>query len=380
MIQSLTRAFLLILEGLKKTVSLIARRLDINNFYYRNENMTNRKEDLRFIEDAEIVLEFALRKKVDLDKSILEKLARFKSSVKKSNDFELTEYIKEKQEFWNSYQKIISQLKFDTECILEIEKKTKFLWFNPEIFGLSRATKTLSKYKIGLLLVLLITLSLHFYWFNGLSYFQNYENIQSKLEILQSNLDISDTSKIEYTKVLKVISEVEKDEIDVIRSLCKWEDFNLFFVDLDDKASGMHFSNIKNCDGKDCLIHDEKNKIIRSVVIKLRLFDTYILPLLYGLLGAIIFSTRNISTEIKNYTFNRFSKTNYATRLFLGLFAGIAIGWFGNSDAITSSEIHYSLTPILLAFIAGYNIEILFSAIDKYVKGLKNSSTRQLTQ
>jgi len=48
----------------------------------------------------------------------------------------------------------------------------------------------------------------------------------------------------------------------------------------------------------------------------------------------------------------------------LGALGGLAIGWFYKPEA---GNIGSSLSPFALAFLAGYSVEVLFFAMDKFV-------------
>ncbi|PCI29520.1 MAG: hypothetical protein COB67_03960 [SAR324 cluster bacterium] len=88
----------------------------------------------------------------------------------------------------------------------------------------------------------------------------------------------------------------------------------------------------------------------------------YLLPLLYGLLGAGTFVLRSLTDEVKNLTFCHESDIKYRLRLPLGALSGMTIGWF-----LTPEDVSFggSAAPMALAFLAGYNVEILFSLMDK---------------
>ncbi len=91
----------------------------------------------------------------------------------------------------------------------------------------------------------------------------------------------------------------------------------------------------------------------------------YFLPLLYGLLGAATFVLRTLSTEIKTLTYSYDSEIRFRLRLSLGALAGMAVGWFLKPDSVSGLV---SLSPMALAFLMGYNVEVLFSIMDKFIE------------
>ena len=100
----------------------------------------------------------------------------------------------------------------------------------------------------------------------------------------------------------------------------------------------------------------------------LSVLQSYILPLLYGLLGAFIFVLRDLLREIKSLTFAYDDEIRYRLRLPLGSLAGMIIGWFFKPE---DAGMVASLSPMALAFLMGYHVEILFAFMDKAIANLR---------
>ena len=96
----------------------------------------------------------------------------------------------------------------------------------------------------------------------------------------------------------------------------------------------------------------------------------YILPLLYGMLGALIFVLRSLMREIRELTYTREDNIRYNLRVTLGALGGMIIGWFLKPD---QTEALTSLSPMALAFLVGYNIDVLFAAMDKAIETVSKS-------
>jgi len=94
----------------------------------------------------------------------------------------------------------------------------------------------------------------------------------------------------------------------------------------------------------------------------LHVLQRYILPLLYGLLGATAYVLRSLIDDIQNETYTGKSGTRYWVRTFLGALAGLMIGIIpkGTGDLST-------LPPMAISFLAGYNVEILFALMDRFI-------------
>jgi hypothetical protein len=110
----------------------------------------------------------------------------------------------------------------------------------------------------------------------------------------------------------------------------------------------------------------------------LQAITAYLLPILYGLIGACFYILRQLPKEIENLTFSMNSYIDYSLRMVQGPLAGIMVSYFLFNDiepdkSISSSaaQIHSidanltTLSPLALAFLAGYSVEFIFKFIDK---------------
>lgn len=103
--------------------------------------------------------------------------------------------------------------------------------------------------------------------------------------------------------------------------------------------------------------------IIAQII--LDFLSKYLLPLLYGLLGACVYVLRTLSEEIRNLLYTVDSNIRFQLRIYLGALAGLAIGWFITEQS--APTVLRSVTPVTLAFIAGYSVELLFKALDTII-------------
>lgn len=102
-------------------------------------------------------------------------------------------------------------------------------------------------------------------------------------------------------------------------------------------------------------------KDLQNVESKLREISDWILPSLYGALGAVLFSlSRVLSALSPNPPFNRFM-----IRLMAGAFAGFATVKFFTPDVASSVGLGWlvSFGQLLLAFLAGYAVESLLKLL-----------------
>ena len=119
----------------------------------------------------------------------------------------------------------------------------------------------------------------------------------------------------------------------------------------------------------DSLIYSTRNKV--------NLLISWLLPGLYGLLGACVFLMRrmlNADGPGRNPARIRVvHMLSLLLRAALGGLAGIIIGWFWVPTALTttSSAIAVSAVPFGIAFLAGFSIDSLFALLEGLVKSFQ---------
>lgn len=91
--------------------------------------------------------------------------------------------------------------------------------------------------------------------------------------------------------------------------------------------------------------------------------QVYVLPLLYGLLGAFTYVLRTLSRDVRAFSYTPDSEVRYQIRLVLGMLSGLAVTWFIEPGSGTVQ----ALSPLALAFAAGYSVDILFAGMDRFV-------------
>jgi uncharacterized protein YqgC (DUF456 family) len=88
---------------------------------------------------------------------------------------------------------------------------------------------------------------------------------------------------------------------------------------------------------------------------------SFVLPILFGTIGAVAYVIRAISEQIRNTTFTGSSPIRHVMRIMLGALMGAVIGLFSTLSA------QINLSPLALAFLAGYGVEAVFSMFDGIV-------------
>ncbi|MFY9514015.1 MAG: hypothetical protein WAQ05_23885 [Rubrivivax sp.] len=103
----------------------------------------------------------------------------------------------------------------------------------------------------------------------------------------------------------------------------------------------------------------------------LRRLDTLVLPMVLGLLGAYAFVLRSISQDVRQFAFEEYSVLHHVVRLSLGAVAGVAAGWLLKPEQVGLLN---SVPAWVLAFVAGYAIELVFTFLDRLVSGFTSKA------
>ena len=120
----------------------------------------------------------------------------------------------------------------------------------------------------------------------------------------------------------------------------------------------------------------ETVKQTQTAKIALATLLKYILPILYGALGASAFIVRSLADRIKAITYTAESDVGYELRFYLGAVAGLSVAWFtaGEKGADTAGILQ-SLSPLAIAFVAGFSVELLFSMLERVVAAFSVPTT-----
>jgi hypothetical protein len=115
----------------------------------------------------------------------------------------------------------------------------------------------------------------------------------------------------------------------------------------------------------------------------LELLSRFLLPVAYGLLGASVALVRRIYQEYSKDLLSEISAVDFRLRFFLGGVSGLAISWFiapNSSGAApysgTAGAAIVNLSPLVLSFVAGYAVELLFTLVDRIVSAFTGNESK----
>ncbi len=340
---------------------------------------------IRAISDAELVLSYIAEHGINVDKNLITTIISAKEAYKLRN---WNKEIEEK--FWEAYNKLPALIKpITVDSIKAVEEKPiKNPNFFQKILGkkhyVSVAYKSARFYTIFAIITMIIMLILHIYFSIGTvrlnkilkndKKIAELENQINDLEMIsrgssETNLSVEFKKDKLYNKLFEINTEKESN----IKLLNDWLYFirKILFIKKESKQIKATQTEPETPQAPPSpqetltyhieTINDAENYLL--------VIGYYILPLLYGLLGAITFVLRELRNMIKNMQFTKETNINFALRLILGTIAGLAVGVFwGEITQQETLKFISTLGQLLVAFIAGYLVEYVFIVLERSVK------------
>jgi hypothetical protein len=103
----------------------------------------------------------------------------------------------------------------------------------------------------------------------------------------------------------------------------------------------------------------------------LKAIALYLLPLLYGLLGANVYILRQLITKLDLWNLDLLSVSKHHLRRALGVLLGAIVGLVFDSNESAVASTGFGLAS--LAFLAGYSSEFIFSVLDTFIERAKGA-------
>jgi hypothetical protein len=113
------------------------------------------------------------------------------------------------------------------------------------------------------------------------------------------------------------------------------------------------------------LAANKTSSLTYSLEAYISFLKSWLLPLLYGLLGASVYCMRNLLNPRTANT----SLVGIIFRISLGGIAGIAIGWLSLPSG-PGQDVSVTMAPFLIAFLAGFSIDALFAILERATRSL----------
>lgn len=329
----------------------------------------------RAIHDAHLMLSYAAENGIALDESHVRTLVESENLLGADHEAGSTELQDRLVHFWTTYDEVVRAMSPVTPASLAASLETsgrgggwigKLLdqWLGPQ--NRTRAHASIAKYSWISLLVLFFLLAVQVYWVIG-----------SRLEAQSTQL-IAQSEELSKQAGLLKKTDPTGEGIESQQLEASGEQLNLELQIRVEALNGWNYvwkslipdsPDTPGGTGARKAIDTEESPFtaLRKAKLEASLakesIELYLLPLLYGLLGACLYVLRTLAAEIRAKTFTL--DRGYGMRIYTGGLAGLIIAWFGIPKGPEDSLA--SLTPFALALLAGYSVELLFSFMDRLV-------------
>lgn len=342
------------------------------------------------LKNAELVLFYSTEVGIDIDEKDVETITDAKKVINEDN---WTREIEIK--FWMSYKNLTKLIKPVTVDSLKASQETviKTPNFFQRFFKITRqktlAFKTVRFYTFFAVITMVLMLLLHIYFSIGTIRLNRIQAADERSLSLEDQLDemelISDNTNIgaqqKQDRLLNELYEVNTEKESNIKLLEDWVTFidNFFFLskkqqDADAENFVLTGDEIPSPPGIPTAPEEALSaniEIIQQAQNYVLVIGLYILPLFYGLLGALTFVLRDLSKQTTRMKYTKESNITHILRLILGTIAGLAVGVFwGDLKQQESFIIIRSLGPLIVAYLSGLTVEYIFSAIEKWIGSL----------
>ncbi len=110
---------------------------------------------------------------------------------------------------------------------------------------------------------------------------------------------------------------------------------------------------------------------LRNVIVPIaNMIGAFFLPLMYGALGTCAYILRSIYAQMVRRSYDARRGGEFIVRIFLGMLSGITLQWLLVRNG---STVPGGITPAVLAFLGGYSVELLFTAMDRLLSAVTGS-------
>jgi len=350
----------------------------------------DRAETLRrAVEDAAWITEYASRGGIELPAEDLATLVNAEDLLKEGR------LVGDDQvQFWQALQRAATTVGPNTlESWRHIYTETEDTFLPVRLYRqmMGRSAKVSFAFSIVLtyrfltLFALFVLLAVQIYWIVGWNITSDIRRLEAPLVQVAADTDAppdADAGDAASLRVRRTLTESEEARLEGSYALLRtWN--NVWRHPMGSLASWLFGSDDAGGElqapNRDALIFagGKQIELAKASVVLLSL-SSYLLPLLYGWIGALAYTLRSLESEIRRVALRRVSRVSYGLRATLGMLAGLAIGWFLRPQedaglgivalpAVGGDFPISSISAVALAFVAGYSVDLLFAALDRIV-------------
>lgn len=191
----------------------------------------------------------------------------------------------------------------------------------------------------------------------------NDAQLDSEIEKKLNEINIIEARLVGYDKSTTLNYEI----------LNSWNAYWRWPVQFLNRIIGSFSKNSAANEKSELNLHQRLLKSLKTAQFAVNALQIYLLPILYGLLGAITYVLRTLAVQIRSLTYTPETDICLGLRMILGALSGLVIVWFIKEDSETMLPF-VSLSQFAIAFIAGYSVELLFAAMDRIISAFSGNT------
>lgn len=337
--------------------------------------------------DAERLLSHASESGIGVEQKYI------KAIIDAKKNYQINEWTEQEEiDFWIAFQalsKMVLPVTVDSIRAASTPIEPKLNWWT-KIFGVntkSQVQRTVSFFTRFALFSMIFMLAIQIYSLIGTAQLSKYETNNSRMKeieqrmqelilITSSNPD-DRTASMEQENLELENEELAKEVESGINLMRDWLNFsyNVWSEEIKPLSNAVLNKDSNPSNTPTRTMETTINIVVvqqaKSLII---ILNQYILPLLYGLLGGLAFVLRSLAEESKSMTYTATSRIKYGLRIHLGALAGLVIGFLWGDFQGKSFGVAESLSPLAVAFLAGYSVDFLFRMLDSVIGSTKKKA------
>jgi hypothetical protein len=333
--------------------------------------------------DSELLLSHASEKGLEVNPDNIKAIVNAKKN-EQNNTWNSQDEI----DFWLAFQtlsKAIQPVSIDSlRASAEPTDKPRTLWERVTFQRRrSRAAKSVKWYQYLALISMIIMLAVQIYSIIGTALMAKItssndrmlqiEKRTSELILITSTNQDDRTADLEKTNLDAEHDELSDEVESSIVLLSDWLNFSVNIWSHEIKIINKSLNSADTTQGIQIPLNEDKTIVSDNIAViqqaksLIIILNQYFLPLMYGLIGGFAFVLRSLANETKKMIYTPTSNIEFGLRIHLGALAGLVIGFLWGDFQGKSFGLVESLSPLAVAFLAGYSVDFLFRLIDSAI-------------
>lgn len=359
------------------------------------------------IRNAQLLLSYASEAGINVEPEVIQSVVEAKNACE--SDTDRTDPVGIEVKFWQATEKLAKSVSPVTVASLrasyDIQEDSSYTGLLRALIlrsprNISQAKLTVRRYRLLTLLTLIVLLIVQVYWVVGSSVTNEVASsidqwrkdqdekakVQRELEILKSSLaspnierqkrdELATKHEERFDALNRIEAKMETHQINSKLNYDILDHWNMYWSRPSNFLLHIFQTQLASSSPDSGDAYEKLMGASKKANIVLHALQVYLLPILYGLLGSITYVLRTLGSQIKNLSYTAESDIGYRLRMILGALAGLSIAWFVQPGKEAAElKVFTTLSPFAIAFLAGYGIELLFSAMDRLIAAFTSAS------